>query len=143
RTGGRGECADAGLHEHVRRRRDVGPLLSDLCRHYAVSVHHVDRDVAIAGIRRVGDDGPTIGRRGGGGFAHRVVVVAVDDADLGTVARDRIAASLADVCVHEDHAATAEELRTPRDRSAVVAVGGTGDGGCVGDIRELTRYELA
>src|SRR6185369_2169937 len=51
------ETTDARLHENVRRWR-IRHAAYDLARQHAVAVHDVDRDVAVAFVARVGDDGP-------------------------------------------------------------------------------------
>ena len=125
----RRQRTDARRHEHVGRRLEAlrGELRLDLGGHHAVAVHDIARDVAVAGIRGVGDDGPAFGGSGRRGGTDGVVVVARNFADLGAVAGDGVAPALADVLVNEDHAAATEQARAPGDRAPVVAVGGASD----------------
>ncbi len=142
-TNRRRQRADAGLHEHVRR-RFVRQRPDDLARHHAVAVHHVDRNLAVTLVGRVRHHGPAILPRLVRGVAHRVVVVARHADHFGPILRDRGAPPLAHGLMHVDDAAAAEEPRAPGDGASVIAVGRAGHGDRLHDVaRRCPRSAVA
>ncbi len=125
----------------MRRQRAAGQLRDRFVRHHAIAVHHVPRNLGVAFVGGVGDDGPAFGRRRLRGMAHGVVVAAGDPPHLGAIGGDRIGATLADAFGDEDHGARAEHRRPPGDRAAVIAVGGAGDRDGARDVAMRARCE--
>ena len=110
---GGGQSADAGLDEDVRGR--VAELAERLVDHHGIALHHVARNLGVAGIGRVGDHDPAVRVRVGRRLSHGIVIGTRHAADFGSIGRNRICATFADGRVDIDDAFAAETMGTPRD----------------------------
>ncbi len=98
------------------------PLVQGFEGHQFVALHHIPRNIRVAGIGRIRDDGPAVGIRLVLRFAHAVVIVALAADHRGAKIFDCLFAALADGFMNEDNAVTAEGSGPPGDRTAVIAV---------------------
>ena len=136
------ERADTGLNQHMCG-WVVTEFVDDFPRHHTIAVHHVNRNVTIAFVSGVRDDGPAVLCCLFCRVVHGVVVVALYANDLGAIKRNGGATSLADGGVNVNDATTAKQLCAPSDRAAVIAIGRTGHGHLGNDVGILAgKYFL-
>src|SRR5690606_40213273 len=93
-----------------------------------VALHNPAGHVLVALPRRIRDDLPAVLLGVDHDLAHGVVVCAVHDAHLRTVAGDGVDARLRGELVHVDHRAQMQGVGRPGHAAPVVAVGRGGEG---------------
>ena len=103
---------DAALHENVRRAL-VSQLLERLGYHDRVALHHVLRNLRVAGIRSVGHDCTTQLRSVGIRELDRIVIRAGSPHSLGAMRRDCGLTAFPHGVVQIDDALASEQLRAP------------------------------